>query len=281
MQLEQLIPLLHFSPEIEQALCQIIAERETTISEFSKNAYIGEYLCFPICRHILLNRLATFVYLLPQIYQKYRDKGVEESVILDTFRDISLRANSLFQNTGKIGLTKDDVIWLRHIFHAELFQIGSMQFQPFEMVYLDNTDEGQDPFMTFLPEAKAVLPKGTPVINCHIPHGADLSPEAVEYSLSQAKLFFEKTFPEVSYRAFVCYSWLLYPPMRQYLKEDSNIFKFAERFEVIGSRCDYLMAFKHLFPYGKAAAFQHSTSLLRSALDHKKSFGFACGTIRI
>lgn len=172
MQLEQLIPLLHFSPEIEQALCQIIAERETTISEFSKNAYIGEYLCFPICRHILLNRLATFVYLLPQIYQKYRDKGVEESVILDTFRDISLRANSLFQNTGKIGLTKDDVIWLRHIFHAELFQIGSMQFQPFEMVYLDNTDEGQDPFMTFLPEAKAVLPKGTPVINCHIPHGA-------------------------------------------------------------------------------------------------------------
>lgn len=281
MQLEQLIPMLHFSPEIEQAVCQRIKEKEKTISEFSKNAYNGEYLCFPICRRVPLNRLATFVCLLPQIYQAYRDKGVDESVILDTFRDISLRANTLFQNTGTIGLTKDDVIWLRHIFYAELFQIGSMQFQPFEMVYLDEADEGFEPYMTFSSEAKAALPAGTPVINCHIPHGADLSPEAVEYSLSQAKLFFEKIFPSVSYQAFLCYSWLLYPPMQQCLKEDSNILKFAARFELIGSCPDYLMAFKHLFPYGKAAALRNPTSLTLTASKRKKLFGFACGIIRI
>ena len=123
-------------------------------------------------------------------------------MILDTCSDIALRAKLYEAKTGKPGLSKDDVIWFRHIHHASIFRLGPLQFQRFEMVYLDEEGCGQA-YMTFASEQKAHLPQGTPVINLHIPKDANLSPATVADALDQAMAFFPQVFPEHRAKAFL------------------------------------------------------------------------------
>ncbi len=51
--------------------------------------------------------------------------------------------------------------------NVSIFKISSLQFQPFEMIYLDEETIGE-PYMAFTKEQKESLPNGLPVINCHI-----------------------------------------------------------------------------------------------------------------
>ena len=169
-------------------------------------------------------------------------------MFLDTVSDIALRAGLYEARTGKPGLAKADAIWFRHIHNAVIFRLGSLQFQLFEMIYLDQEGCGEA-YMTFAQEQKARLPQGTPVLNLHIPKGADLSPAAVEQALDQAMEFFPQVFPEHRARAFLYYSWLLYPGLRELLPAGSNILQFAARFRVIGQTQDPAESIRRI--YGK------------------------------
>ena len=180
--------------------------------------------------------------------------------------------------TGTIGISKDDVIWFRHIMNVAIFKIGSIQFQPFEMVYLDKETIGED-YMTFNKEWKKSLPTGTPVINCHIQQGADLSFETVEKSFQSAEEFFLTFFPSVRYRAFLCYSWLLYPPMVMNLSSNSNIKQFASKFSIIGTCNDSKQAIEYLFENEEKESLVDMTTLQKMAREHQDSLGFACGII--
>lgn len=193
-------------------------------------------------------------------------------MILDTFRDVSLRARLYCERSGRAGLSEEDVIWLRHIMGIGLFQLGALQFQPFSMVYLDEETLGE-PYMTFPAEAKRALPAGVPVLNCHIPRGADLRAQSVERSFSLARQFFAAHFPAVSFRAFLCYSWLLYPPMTAQLPEGSRIRQFAGRFRIIGSCPDPEQAREQLSG--------GNTALQRLAAQQPDALGFACGVISL
>ena len=136
--------------------------------------------------------------------------------------------------------------------------------------------------MTFTKEQKEVLPHGSPVLNCHIQQGADLSPKSIKTSLQHAKLFFFKYFSAVPYQAFLCYSWLLYPPMLKHLSGNSNIKQFANHFSIIGFCQDPEQALENLF--GCEAGKVHSpnaTSLQKLATEHLELLGFACGVIPI
>ena len=165
--------------------------------------------------------------------------------------------------------------------NVAIFKIGSLQFQPFQMIYLDAETVGE-PYMSFTEEQKKTLPEGTPVLNCHIQQGADLSPESVDFSFRMAKDFFTEHFPKERYKAFLCYSWLLYPPMLKRLREDSNIKQFADRFSIIGDCLDSEQAREFLFSDGTRKEISgKATSLQKLALQHPKELGFACGIITI
>ena len=280
MRLETIVSELHFAGDTEREVLERIRGNEAQIAQAARTAYQGEGFQFPLCGCGPLTRLAVVTYLLPGWYAAYRAKGIPDGVILDTFRDVSLRARLYSEITGRAGLSEEDVIWFRHLMHVALFQIGALQFQPFEMIYLDEEGIGE-PYMAFSAAQKAALPAGTPVINCHVPRGADLSPRSVEASFQSAKAFFSKNFPDGAYRAFLCYSWLLYPPMVERLPETSNIRRFAERFRVVGACDDAEQAFECLFMEGPERAPAHATALQRLALRRRELFGFACGVIGI
>lgn len=133
--------------------------------------------------------------------------------------------------------------------------------------------------MIFSETQKRALPKGTPVINCHIQEGADLSAPMVEKSFSEAEAFFTALFPEVRFRAFLCCSWLLYPPMLERLPDRSRIKQFAKRFRIIGSCDDAEQAMENLFEGRRAidSLPENASSLQVLAKEHPEAFGFGCG----
>lgn len=281
MTLETMMSELHYLNDIEQAILRKIRNDEKLIDEIAETAYQGEDFNFALCKRMPLTRLSVVTYLLLRKYDDYKAKGISENIIFDTFRDVSLRAKLYYKKTGKVGISKEDVIWFRHIMNVAIFKIGSLQFQPFEMIYLDEETIGE-PYMVFTKKQKETLPTGTPVINCHIQQDADLRHEAVEASFQSAKSFFSNHFPEVQYKAFLCYSWLLYPPMIEHLFEKSNIKQFAANFSIIGACNDSEQAIEYLFGKGsKKELPANATTLQKLALNHIEMFGFACGVIEI
>lgn len=77
---------------------------------------------------------------------------------------------------------------------------------------------------------RLVLKKGDPTVSVHIPAGGGLTPEIVDKSIEMSKEFISRYFPDYSYKAFVCYSWLMDPQLNTLVGEESNISKFNRRF---------------------------------------------------
>lgn len=281
MTLEAIMSELHYTNNIEKAVLRKIRKDEQLIDEIAETACHGEDFDLALCKRMPLTRLSVVTVLLLRKYDDYKAKGISDRIIFDTFRDVSLRAKLYYKKTGKVGISKGDVIWFRHIMNVNIFKIGALQFQPFEMLYLDEETIGE-PYMVFANEQKEALATGTPVINCHIQQGADLRPEAVEASFQSAKRFFSTHFPAVPYKAFLCYSWLLYPPMVERLSEKSNIRQFAANFSIIGACDDSEQAAEYLFGQEtKRELPANATTLQKLAFEHAEMFGFACGIIAI
>ena len=280
MTLETLLPQLQFDSIIEIAVKKKSQKNWRQIEEIAETAYSSNDFDFPLCKRMPLTRLAVVVYLLTKKYVEYKSIGVEHDIILDTFRDVSLRANLYYKKSGNVGITKDDVIWFRHIMNVHIFKIGTLQYQKFDMVYLDEETIGE-PYMVFTEEQKRALPSGSPVINCHIQRGADICAASAKESLGRAKVFFREHFSTEQYKAFLCYSWLLYPPMLKRLSEKSNIKQFAEYFSIIGSCNDSEQAKENLFNNDKHNSLNKLTSLQRLATDNQEICGFGCGVIML
>ena len=280
MTLETLLPQLELQSNIEDAVKQKMIKSRQQVEEIALAAYSSSDFEFPLCKRMPLTRLVVVIYLLTQKYAEYKAFGATDEIILDTFRDVSLRANLYYQQHGKIGISKGDVIWFRHIMNVHIFKIGALQYQTFHMIYLDEETIGE-PYMVFTQEQKRALPSGAPVINCHIQKGANISANLVTKSLEQAKVFFKDCIPFIEYKAFLCYSWLLYPPMLNMLPEDSNIKQFAKHFSIIGVCTDSEQAKENLFDYGKHNPPHKLTALQRIAKAHKELLGYGCGVIML
>lgn len=277
---EALLPRLGLAPDAEAAVGRKLERSRRELEAIAETAYAGEMPDFPLCRRMPLTRLAVIVCLLARKYAAYQAAGADEDIILDTFRDVSLRAELYRRRSGGIGVSKDDVVWFRHIMNGDVFKLGALQYQKFSMIYLDEETIGE-PYMTFSEAQKLALPGGAPVLNCHIPAGADLSAAAVGASLRRARAFFAENFPAVRYRAFLCYSWLLYPPMLERLPESSRIRCFAAHFEILGTCGDGTQALENLFPDKKRPDPAHYTALQALAAEHPELLGYACGVIRL
>ena len=273
---------LQFSKEIENAIRQKLNKDSKQVSIIAETAYDGEDFGFALCKRMPLTRLAVLTQLLLSKYDEYRSKGLPNKIIFDTFRDVSLRAKLYFEDKGKVGLSKDDVIWFRHIMNIAIFKIGALQFQPFEMIYLDEATIGEA-YMVFSEKQKCLLPNGSPVINCHIQKGANLDLLFVEDSLASAVSVFSMAFPETSFRAFLCYSWLLFPPMTELLPQDSKIKQFANKFTIISTCNDSEQAWTNLFGQNPSKVIlpPNASFLQEVAFKNPEAIGFACGIIEM
>ena len=277
---EEVVRNLHFIPYIEQEILKAFSRKEKWIQEIAETAYSGTDYAFPLLKRRPFTRLLVLCYLLKTTFFDYQKLGASKEIIWDTFQDVSVRCNLTYLATGKMGISKEEVLWFSHIISTTIFKIGVMQYEITKLQYPGK--EKGEPYMEVSAEGKALLPEGCDVLSCHIRHGVELSSIAVEASFQEAKAFFREHFAHTKLKAFICSSWLLYPSMLALLGEESKIRQFASRFTIIAACPDRRQAMERIFSYGsKSLPKEKWTSLQVLAMQNKKRLGYAMGVIMI
>ena len=138
-----------------------------------------------------------FLARIPEAQELHRGRGLTDEESWETLQDLPRHAHLDRLLHGSPGLRKD--WWVELAFSGRLFQLGRLQYEP---------SDGY--------------------LNLHVPEeGGPLIPAAVDASLARAR----EVFPE--YREARITTWLLDPQLAGPLGDDSNIVRFARRFEVI------------------------------------------------
>lgn len=94
-----------------------------------------------------------------------------------------------------------------------------------------------------------VLKKGDPVLDVHIQEGSKLDHSLCGKSLSMAIDFFDRHYPELEFKAFTCFSWLLDPQLQQLLKKEANIVRFQKEFYLYPVFSDETQALERVFKH--------------------------------
>lgn len=96
-------------------------------------------------------------------------------------------------------------------------------------------------------EWTVVLSENDYVIDLHIPADGKLTPEMVDETIGEIKVFLKEYYPDYDYKAFTCSSWLLDPQLVELLGEESNISKFCRRFTPMTIKSDGNSVFYFIF----------------------------------
>ncbi|MEU6993574.1 acyltransferase domain-containing protein [Streptomyces sp. NPDC046465] len=164
----------------------------------------------------------VYVAVLAHVRAYHRDRGITDDVSRRTLADLGRHMAVHRRAYGSRGLVVPD--WPGLHFRGELYQLGRLQFQ---RAVLGARMGGATR------AAGHAAGPGDPCLNLHITgFGGPLTPTACERSVSMAREFFARHFPEDRYETAVCHSWLLDPQLRTRLPADSNIVRFQERFRL-------------------------------------------------
>ncbi|MFI6481371.1 acyltransferase domain-containing protein [Nonomuraea sp. NPDC050663] len=152
----------------------------------------------PAWRHLYVY---GFLAMVGVVMDYHRDHGIPEAVSWATLADLgrNLAVDRRMNGEGWPVMQA----WLTLHARGGVYELGRLQHQR------DDT-----------------------AIGLHIPDSGPLTPEAVDASLDEARVFFPRHFPDERYSAFSCGSWLLDPQLQEYLPQDSNIVRFQQRFEL-------------------------------------------------
>ncbi len=277
-ELTEILIALNFDRNDQETISNYAFRNKKKIMFLSVTAYENEFPNFELCSKSAFMRLVVICVKLIDLKKQFEKKGIPLQVFINTIQDVTLRSQIYFEKTNNLGLTKDDVIWFRHLFGMQIFKLHSLQFQLREMIYLDQELLGKR-YMIFDSTLKEQLAPGAPILNVHVQERADLSIKAIERSFTEAKQFFACYFPNYSYQAFLCYSWLLYPPMINEMNDSSNIKKFASYFDIVGQVADREDAMVRLFGKKKRpkTVLSQMSSLQKMAFEQPEIFGVGCG----
>ena len=166
--------------------------------------------------------LYVFVGALPHVRAHHRERGIPQDITRRTLADVGrgVAWHRRWHGTGGVLSPR----WLGLHFHGELYQLGRLQFQ-----------RGRIGSWTSDSIAAAGLPLGPhdPALALHVPDFmGPLTPEAVDRSLTLARAFFARHYPEEPYQVATCGSWLLDTQLKRYLPADSHIVRFQDRFRL-------------------------------------------------
>lgn len=158
--------------------------------------------------------------------RRYREKGLPDSVFLDTLGCLPRFMREVHAKTGRWGFDRGFWVW-RQISGC-LFRLGTLEYEYCEA------------HMAIpLPNGK-VLPVQTPVLYVHIPSDAALDKDSLDETYQSARNFFDLHRKTVCERygtpqTALCDSWLLAPALTELLPPDSGIRRFASGYSLFAS----------------------------------------------
>lgn len=206
----------------------------------------------------LLRGRKAYLYLLAAVLLKaqdtlslYRQRNIDEAIFYDTMKDILVWTQNLEKDKGCLGV--ENIHWLQNHLNCTLFKLGRLQFQHITFSFPAYADKEKKERVNHKIGEKALF--------VHIPQGEKLIKEECIKSLDKAEQFFT----DYPFKVFICASWLLYEGNKDFMKQDSNIMRFAELFNIIGSTDKTSQAEERIF--GKEekdpSLYPENTSLQR------------------
>lgn len=191
-------------------------------------------------------------------YETYQRLAIDDEIYTETMKCFTRFIEECREKTGVYAF--DRAFWTVRQISLRLFRIGTLEYEM--------TDY-----------------EGKPAVSVHIPSDADLSPEAVKRSLTQAEQFFKTVFPEYKKKDYFCESWLLSPALEELLGADSKILAFSHLFEIIEvfpENTDYMewVFQKKCCPVEELPENTTLQKRMKQYLDSGKKVGAAAGILR-
>lgn len=197
---------------------------------------------------------AFFAAFLPETARLYEEYGVPEDVFAAYAARIAENVEECRAAEGFTGC--GDYVWLAGFAILDLFRVGSLEFRLAPYNYRRICVEG------------AVFTPGEPVIQVHVPTGADIGEKARHEAYGRAASLFGTD-------KFVADSWLLYPEHEKMLDASSNIRAFAGEYTLaeVCETDDYEGLFrifgrKDAYVYG---GLEQSTSLQKAYAERVRN----------
>ena len=188
--------------------------------------------------------------------QHYLDSGLGEEFWRSGMMDLKWKLLECWDIFGIWGSFVAG--WFCRFFHITCFSLGRMQF---ELKSCPADYRKGDEF----------VPKGSPVINVHIPRtGQRLDRTSQLASYQMAADFFRQRFG-LEKAVFVCGSWLLYPKNLEVLSPGSNLHQFVSDYDIVHSQAydtyDEVWRLFDTWYTGDVDALPQNTSLRRAYAD--------------
>jgi hypothetical protein len=168
--------------------------------------------------------------------------------------------------------------WMTVHFRGAIYSLGRLHFER-QRIWFDAPRSSD--------ASRSAARKGDWGLGLHIPEGR-LTPESVDAALDQARGFFAEHFPDEEYQWATCVSWVLDDQLREYLRPDSNIVRFQQRFELMPAeeKNDNPTVVQFLFkrPLSDLAGLPRDSSLQRGVIDHiraGRAWRFRTGWFRL
>lgn len=219
---------------------------------------------------------------LVELKEFYTNKAIPLFHFYKSIYDLNYRIERYYKNEGHYGLTDSDLKWLSPLYKADIFDLGSLRFQISGFSYQEIERQSYQ-YMPLAQKWKERFPEGTPIITIHILKNTDFRPEELDESLSIARKFFAKHFPEHHYEVFLCRTWLLYGPTRDILGSDSNIASFSKRFQIIAENQNTKQALDRIYGTNDLDLIEKTdkvSSLAKKAYKALDKLGVAAGIIQ-
>ncbi len=150
--------------------------------------------------------------------EAYREKGVPEAIIWDTFSDLRYKTLECKNVYGTWGIFVS--FWYPIFFSCDLVKLGRLEYE--NILYHGETYEKNG----------YVLKDGDPVKNIHIPSSGEPFDKASRLASYKKAYEFFKEERNGGPLVCVCHSWLLYPENRKILPPTSNIVSFMGDFDL-------------------------------------------------
>ena len=187
-------------------------------------------------------------------------RGIDK-VTAEKVRNVYERCLKSYKETyGFYGIRPGSYVWNKHFLTPDIFPVDYLEFQvtelPDEGTYFKNiiTNEfirlvnvtetmhaycgytakggGDADKYTELSKREYVvcLQSGDWVISIHIPRGTKLDSETCAETYKKGLEFIYTVFPEKTFKALYCASWLMNPELGEFLAENSNILSFQKTY---------------------------------------------------
>lgn len=189
--------------------------------------------------------------------ERMLDQGFDETVFIDSMRDLWIWARFCYNNHGFWGIREFQ--WLSRTARAELWRLGRLQFELIPYEYDDLSFKGYS------------VKRGDTVLNMHIPAGG---PIAEELRLDS----YRRAYRHFGINTFLLDSYLLYKENEKMLGPDSNIVSLMHEYILVRhGETDSLHNLRYIFgetPNGTdPKTLPRDTTLRRAYAEHLEKTG--------